>query len=393
MSRWRSHSGEDRFLSAAGVEWVAVLVLVGFRACNVIQFGLGVGVTYDRTRHPAMDFALLAVFLVSSALVVAVAVKNRRLQAEWMCLDVLTGTGILLLTPLVLMPDQLNTWASWAFPSTLCTSSLLATIARPRLVVIGTAVLMGSYLTWLGPTRAVGAAPSIAINSIAYPVFAVLVFWALRYLRRLAALADEGRLAAEELGRFREQENTRRVLHTPYRLLRDLETELRDRLSDGGHDPVRSAQLAEAVASIREVEATVRGTTPATGNLHRELRELGAQFTDMPLTLNLDGLDVELEENTVYRLREAVRSALQNVRHHAQATRVTLFGDRDGDQWTLSVHDDGIGISTSAVPRLGTSLIVDEPTKVGCEVTITSGAGGTLVEIRGHLEQRPVVAS
>ena len=67
------------------------------------------------------------------------------------------------------------------------------------------------------------------------------------------------------------------------------------------------------------------------------------QFPDLPLTVNVDTMTVTLSQPDVYRIREAVRSALQNVRHHADATAVTLFATIEGNGWVVSVHDNGRG--------------------------------------------------
>jgi len=142
--------------------------------------------------------------------------------------------------------------------------------------------LIGAASLWLVYDPPAATRHLIFVNYVPYVGFARGSFLFVTYLRKLAALADAGRSAAAELARLQEQERTRRVLHTPHRLLQELQDELRSQLADVGPDPHRAARLAEAVASIREVEAVVRGTTPSTSNLGKELEDLQLQFPDLP---------------------------------------------------------------------------------------------------------------
>jgi signal transduction histidine kinase len=119
---------------------------------------------------------------------------------------------------------------------------------------------------------------------------------------------------------------------------------------------------------------------------------LRLQFPDLPLAVNVDTMTVTLPEPDVYRIREAARSALQNVRHHAHATAVTLFATIEGSNWIVSVHDDGRGISADAVPKLGTRIITDGAAEAGCRVEVTSSPGSTLVEIRGPLPDQAAMS-
>jgi hypothetical protein len=89
----------------------------------------------------------------------------------------------------------------------------------------------------------------IFVSYVPYVGFALGSFLFVTYLRKLAALADAGRSAAAELARLQEQERTRRVLHTPHRLLQELQDELRSQLADVGPDPQRNTTYLSRAGS------------------------------------------------------------------------------------------------------------------------------------------------
>ena len=71
------------------------------------------------------------------------------------------------------------------------------------------------------------------------------------------------------------------------------------RADDQGHRE-RRARLAEAVASVHEIEAIVRGTEPASSNLTAELLRVREQFTDLPLVMNIDDINDDLPPEAAY---------------------------------------------------------------------------------------------
>ena len=139
------------------------------------------------------------------------------------------------------------------------------------------------------------------------------------------------------------------------------------------------------MASVREIEAIVRGTEPASTNLAADLLRLREQFADLPLIMNVDDVGVDLPAAAVYRIREAARSALQNVRLHAHAKEVVVYATADNTSWLVSVHDDGRGFDPSTRRGVGLGeLIVAALEEIGARVRIQSAPGqGTLVEMTG----------
>ena len=383
--RLSGSNGPGTFLSAQGVEFALVVVLVLLKVMNVVEMTVAVVFDSGVSRRDWLECSAAGVFAAAGVLVLTVSLRSRRVRSWAVAVDVVAGVTVLLAAP-AFAPAQLGQpWAEWPIWVTFLVAAEAAACFRPRLAICACVALIGAASLWLVYDPPAATRHLIFVNYVPYVGFALGSFLFVTYLRKLAALADAGRSAAAELARLQEQERTRRVLHTPHRLLQELQDELRSQLADVGPDPQRAARLAEAVASIREVEAVVRGTTPSTSNLGKELEDLQLQFPDLPLTVNVDTMTVTLPEPDVYRIREAARSALQNVRHHAHATAVTLFATIEGNGWIVSVHDDGGGISADAVPKLGTRIITDGAAEAGCRVEVTSSPGSTLVEIRGPL--------
>jgi hypothetical protein len=378
--RWQGHQS-DGWLSAEGVEWAAVLVLLGGRVVNAAQLAAAVPYSLSVATRPSLDALAAAAFTASAAVVAVAAVRAHRLRPRWLLVDVTVGVVVVAVTPLFLPAEQLGTWAAWPFAVTLLTVSAAAACLTLLGTTLAALALGCTYLSCLayGPPSSV--ASTVVINAIAFPAFAYVTFFLARYLRRLAALADARGAAIELL----EQEKTRRILHTPHRLLNDLTTMLREEMASSGQDSGHRARLAEAVASAREIEAIVRGTSPVTGNLAGELQGLCGQFVDLPLVMNIDGLAVYLPTRAVYRVREAVRSALQNVRLHAHADQVVVFATSESAGWLVSVYDNGDGFDPHQPRHVGVEeLIVRAIGEIGGHVNIETAPGeGTLIEITG----------
>ena len=103
------------------------------------------------------------------------------------------------------------------------------------------------------------------------------------------------------------------------------------------------------------------------------------------MIMNVEDAGVNLPPEAVYRIREAVRSALQNVRLHAQASEVVVYATADRFSWLVSVHDDGRGFDTAGRRNLGLNqVVVAAMEEIGAHVSIESTPGqGTLIEISG----------
>jgi hypothetical protein len=372
-------------LSRQGVERAVVGAAVALKSQNLLQMLVVILVTRGESRRPWLEIGAAAAFAVSGVVLLVAAVRAQQLPPRPVAVDVVVAVAVLLVAPLFQPVDQAQLWIDWPiFVSFLVAVEACACFSA-AVAATATLALIGATASWL-VLGSPGAASRhmIYASFIPFVAFAAASFFFLQYLRRLAALAD----SRAETIRMLEEERTRRVLHTPYRLLNDLAGMLRAEAARVGDQPAQQARLAEAVASAVEIESIVRGTDPASSNLAADLQHLRDQFIDLPMIMNVEDAGVNLPPEAVYRIREAVRSALQNVRLHAQATEVVVYATADRSSWLVSVHDDGRGFDTTGPRRLGLSqVIVAALEEIGAHVSIESTPGqGTLIEISGGYE-------
>jgi anti-sigma regulatory factor (Ser/Thr protein kinase) len=367
--------------AADGVKLAAVRVMLGCRIVNAAQLAVALPATLHLAVRPALDLAIALTFICVAAVSSAAALRARRIVPRWIALEVCFGVAVLVVTPLFISPSMLVSWPGWTFPMTLLTATLAGMCFNFAGTLLSVTFLTCAHVSWIAQDMSDPDRITVGTNSIAFMAFGMVAFVIMRYLRSVAQTADR----FGDVIRDMEQERMRRVLHTPYRLLGDLIDMLRAQAATSQDEPAQRARLAEAVTSLAEVKALVRGDTPAVGNLTTELRRLREQFADLPLLLNVDELRVTLDNESIYRVREAVRSALQNVRLHANAAHVVLYASSDDDKWLVSVYDDGEGIDEAAPRRLGLEgIILAAMKEIGARATITSIPGqGTLVEIAG----------
>ena len=375
-------------LSAQGVEMSIVVALVLLKIMNIAQMFVTVLLDSGTSRRAWLEFVAAGCFATSGIYLMVASVRDRRLRRSAVVVDVAVGTSVLLAAPLFAPTDSTQPWSDWPIAMTFLVGAEASACLPPLLATVSVAALIGSATSWLTRGAPAGTRHLVFISYVPYVGFAVGSFLFVTYLRRLAALAD----ARAETIKVLEEERTRRVLHTPYRLLNDLADLLRGKDGRSGDTdgdlPQRQARLAEAVASVREIEAIVRGTEPASSSLAADLLRLREQFTDLPLIMNVEGVRADFPAAAVYRIREATRSALQNVRQHAHAGEVVVYATADRNSWVVSVHDDGCGFDPSGRRGVGVGeLIVDAVQKLGGQVWIQSAPGqGTLIEMTGGYE-------
>jgi hypothetical protein len=366
-------------LSRAGVERSAVVAITGLKAMNVAQSALLVLLARAASDRLLLEIAAVAAFSASSVVVAVTSWRRQRLVGWAIALDASVGCVVLAVAPLFQPTGR--AWSEWPINVSFLVAAEVAIAFRPARATLATLSLMAantSWLLWDPPARTHDA---VVGHLVAYAGFAAVAGWFVWYLRKLADLADTRAETIQQL----EEERTRRLLHTPYRLLNDLAAMLRHESARNGGDPARQARLAEAVASVREIESVVRGTEPASTNLAAELLRLREQFADLPLVISVEDAQLGLPPSTVYRVREAVRSALQNVRLHADATSVVLYAMTDRSGWLVSVCDDGRGFDPAARRGVGIQdLMIGALTGINASVSVDSAPGrGTFIEFKG----------
>jgi two-component system sensor histidine kinase UhpB len=90
-----------------------------------------------------------------------------------------------------------------------------------------------------------------------------------------------------------------------------------------------------------------------------------------------------------------LQEALDNVRRHSGATKVTVDFERDGGEAVLRVADNGRGFTRDKMRKsgaLGLAGIQERAQSWGGRVTIRSSVGaGTVLEATAPLEEKPAV--
>src|SRR6266567_3152792 len=172
--RLSGSNGPGTFLSAQGVEFALVVVLVLLKVMNVVE--MTVSVVFDSG-------------------------VSRRDWLECSAAGVLAAAAF---APALLGQP----WAEWPIWVTFLVAAEAAACFRPRLAICACVALIGAASLWLVYDPPAATRHLIFVNYVPYVGFALGSFLFVTYLRKLAALADAGRSAAAELARLQEQERT-----------------------------------------------------------------------------------------------------------------------------------------------------------------------------------------
>jgi signal transduction histidine kinase len=132
--------------------------------------------------------------------------------------------------------------------------------------------------------------------------------------------------------------------------------------------------LEEARRSVLEL----RPQLLADKGLKEVVEETVARWVDLwgiPATTELE--EVEASPETVFTLLRILQEALENVRKHAQAGRVTVRVRAEGEEVRLEVEDDGRGLE-GARGGHGLRFMAERAAALGGDLEIRS-EGGTLV--------------
>jgi len=140
--------------------------------------------------------------------------------------------------------------------------------------------------------------------------------------------------------------------------------------------------VADLDATIRDVRATIfELQTPSAGSVRAEVRDLVREYREvlgLAPELRIKGpIDTAVTEAMREPLLKVLREALSNVARHARATRVQILLEVGDGAVTLSVDDDGVGISAN-VTRSGLENVRARAASLGgtldLEVSPLSGA-------------------
>jgi two-component system nitrate/nitrite sensor histidine kinase NarX len=180
----------------------------------------------------------------------------------------------------------------------------------------------------------------------------------LAYMKMRLALLDEAIRSGDHPLADKYLGDVDQAMDSAYGRLRDLLTHFRDRM-----DP--------------------RGLVPA-------LRDLVAGFgtrTGLGVSLENRAPEPELTPEQELHVYHVVQEALTNAWKHARARSIRVAIDLDGDEYRVTVQDDGAGIAAGGDPRLGTqfglNIMRERAQRLGGDVEIASRPGkGTSVLLR-----------
>jgi two-component system, NarL family, sensor histidine kinase DegS len=159
-----------------------------------------------------------------------------------------------------------------------------------------------------------------------------------------------------------------RLARTEIRFLRDL---LRRELGD----------VRNFITQLRPPLLDQLGLDGAIADAVAMMAALTGLLIEADLVARTDVLS-EAEQTVVLRV---VQEALQNVRKHAAATRVTVASRMTGPEWILEVRDDGRGFDIGAVAargrrNFGLQFMRERAELIGARFEVRSRpAGGTVV--------------
>lgn len=222
---------------------------------------------------------------------------------------------------------------------------------------------------------------------------------------------DASRKALREFGAH----NARSLEEERKRVARELHDELGQQLAalrmevsvlrirTGSGEALAPQSWQQMQERVDRLVATVRGLVsdlrpPALdGGLSAAIDWLAAEFTrstGLPCEVDVDPAANDLCPDVGIMLFRITQESLTNVRRHAQATRASVALHAEGDEWCLSVTDDGVGFDASS-PRTGYGLLGMEERAglLGGTLDIDSAPGrGTRVRVRVGPAAGPAVS-
>jgi NarL family two-component system sensor histidine kinase YdfH len=174
-------------------------------------------------------------------------------------------------------------------------------------------------------------------------------------------LADYA-LQVEELTRAKERERIARELHDTLSqglagIILQLEAAISHLEEDNADETYKIlchsvSDARQALSEARKTIATLRQSYTFPGDLRTQIQAEVNRFSNMsgiPYTLDISSVR-QLSETVHQHILRILTEALSNITHHAQAKNVIITVRCTVDHFILTIHDDGIGFDTEAVP-------------------------------------------
>lgn len=356
--------------------------------------------------RPGLTWLVLAVV----GIWIGVITWRREWWLPWVrWFDLALSIGLLLVAAILAEPRTLSEqpFLAAAYPLSTVLTWAAASGLVPSLAVAGVLFVPLALSRPLNDIPfdelSAGEIAGVVTGGVYYAFGAVTIGLLARTLDRTAA--DLGRANAatlrerEHAARSREREALARTLHDSVlqslALVQRRGRELASQAQVAGADVAELVQVAadeeRALRSLlrQEPEHAPEGSLPLRTVLH------AAAFGVSGLPVSVSTVDpVWVRASGAEEISAAVRQALDNVVRHARATGVTVFGERDGAEISISVRDDGVGFdideaSMAADGKLGiTRSMRGRIQQVGGTMRIVSAPGrGTEVEFRIPIEE------
>jgi signal transduction histidine kinase len=368
------------------------LLFAALRLGTLAQMAPSFPVAVSTSPHPPLAVTTWALACASTALVCVTVARTRRPPGVGVAM---ADTGLTLLMfvlggAAVAEGDRIGTWIgfqpSWALSVLMATS----VVSSRRAWLAAMTVLCAADLWFVLPDPASVNVATVTGNLLTLLVLPVLVRVAFRYATRIAEIADESRARAAELARREEERRAQVAMHNGAAVMALL---ARDDLSE----PVKEALREQAREETQRMRRYLDGgslagrgdgwptTMPARDEetLGELVRRVVAAFPDLRTDTLADlGGHVRVPGAVADDIAAALTSVLLNVRVHADAQRVTVHVDELDGEWTVTVHDDGVGFDVAATSEgVGLAEVVRaQLARHGIVVRIESmvGAGTTV---------------
>jgi len=369
-----------------GVELALVWAFLGIRVFVLIQAAVAVAAgSLSRSDNWLLDAALLGLVAIESLLLGRWLIRRRSvLPLRWpVAGDIALSVLVLALAPAYIpAAGRVDSWTFWAYPVTLGTSLLVgAALVRLTQALAVSGVMAVAYAAVVAVPLFSDAAlrMTAAVNSLAFPGFALVAFLVSRFVRDLASAADAARKRVADL----EQDRSRALVH-------DLLVYLRlDRFAEAD-DHTRQVMITQAQAKHEQMRSFVDGT----GGPRSVADRVGAVLQLHPglaVRTQLDsGRAVRLAEDALEQLERALDTALANVEQHAPGASVVLSVRQELGRVAVTVRDDGPGFDEASTPRgfgIGEVLGRQLAGVGGTGVVESSPGAGTVVRIMVPAEQ------
>lgn len=146
-------------------------------------------------------------------------------------------------------------------------------------------------------------------------------------------------------------------------------------------------QLHQTVETLRKYIYELRSADDTKSGLSNQIGELadrmGSAYPTL-VTLTIEGDIDTIGVRTAEEILKLVTEAISNALRHSQAEEVVIRASRDGEVFTLSVKDDGVGFDLDEVQRgMGLINMRERVQRLGGQLEIESVVGdGTTVAIR-----------